>query len=163
MKKLLKEFKQFVSRGSVIDLAVGMLIGSAFTAIVTSIVKYIFTPLINLIPIGKRGTGLVTVLRPAVLDESGKVLTEALVLNWGEVIGAIITFFVTAVILFIIVKAMNVARAAAEKAKADLEAKLLKEKKEAEEKVPEVVSEPQVTELDLLKEILEVLKQEKAE
>ena len=163
MKKLFREFKQFVSRGNVIDLAVGMIIGSAFTAIVTSIVKYIFTPLINLIPIGNKGTGLVTVLRPAVVDEAGEVLTEALVLNWGEVIGAIITFFITALILFIIVKAMNAARNAAEKAKSDLEAKLKKDEETPAEPVEEVPAEPEVTELDLLKEILEVLKQDKAE
>lgn len=163
MKKLFREFKQFVSRGNVIDLAVGMIIGSAFTAIVTSIVKYIFTPLINLIPIGNKGTGLVTVLRPAVVDEAGEVLTEALVLNWGEVIGAIITFFITALILFIIVKAMNAARNAAEKAKSDLEAKLKKDEEVPAEPVEEVPAEPEVTELDLLKEILEVLKQDKAE
>ena len=107
MKKLWSEFKKFINRGSVMDLAVGMIIGSAFTAIITALVKNIFTPLINAIP-GADGTGaLQTVLREAVTDESGNIVSEALILDWGSVIGAIITFFVTAIVLFLIVKGFN--------------------------------------------------------
>ena len=51
MKKLFKEFKEFISRGSVIDLAVGMIIGAAFTAIVTAVVNYVLKPIIALIPL----------------------------------------------------------------------------------------------------------------
>lgn len=107
--KLLKEFKDFISKGSVLDLAVGMIIGAAFTAIITALVNGILKPLINWIPLGD-GTGLQTVLRPAVLDEAGNVLVEALVLDWGAVISAIITFLLTALVLFIIIKAINSAR-----------------------------------------------------
>ena len=71
MKKLFAEFKAFISKGNVIDLAVGMIIGSAFTAIVTAVVNGILTPLINWIP-GADGTGaLQVVLREAVTDETG--------------------------------------------------------------------------------------------
>jgi len=108
MKKLWSEFKKFISRGNVIDLAVGMIIGAAFTAIITAIVTGVLKPLINLIPIGK--TGLQTVLRHAVVDEEGHVVTEALILDWGGVISAIITFLLTAIVLFIIIKAINKAR-----------------------------------------------------
>ena len=77
MKKIINEFKSFISKGNVMDLAVGMIIGSAFTAIVQSLVKYILTPLINWIP-GTDGTSaLQTVLREAVVDAEGVVITPA--------------------------------------------------------------------------------------
>lgn len=108
MKKLWKEFKEFINRGSVIDLAVGMIIGAAFTAIISALVTGVLKPLINMIPIGE--TGFQTVLRHAVVDEEGQVITEALILDWGGVISAIITFFLTAIVLFFIIKAVNKAR-----------------------------------------------------
>ena len=130
MKKLIAEFRKFINRGNVMDLAVGMIIGSAFTAIITSVVNGIFKPLINWIPIGK--TGLQTILRPATLDESGNILTEALILDWGGVISAIITFILTALVLFIIVKIFNNMKDASEKAKEKL-AKIAQKQKEDEE------------------------------
>ncbi len=116
MKKIWNEFKTFINKGSVIDLAVGMIIGSAFTAIVNSLVNGILKPLINLIPISPDGTGLQTVLRGPVLDDSGKVISEALILDWGGVISAIITFFVTALVLFAIIKGINKLKEAGETA-----------------------------------------------
>lgn len=116
MKKLWNEFKTFINKGSVIDLAVGMIIGSAFTAIVNSLVNGILKPLINLIPISPDGTGLQTVLRGPVLDADGKVISEALILDWGGVISAIITFFVTALVLFAIIKGINKLKEAGETA-----------------------------------------------
>ncbi len=107
-KSLFGEFKDFVNKGSVLDLAVGMIIGSAFTAIVTALVNNLLKPLINLIPV--KETGLQTVLRPAITDASGNILTEALIIDWGAIISAIITFFITALVLFAIVKAINSAR-----------------------------------------------------
>ncbi len=112
MKKLFKEFKAFITKGNVMDLAVGMIIGSAFTAIVTALVNSILKPLINWIPVST--TGLQTVLRPAVIDETGKVVTEALILDWGAVISAVITFLVTAVVLFSLIKVFNKVKAVAE-------------------------------------------------
>lgn len=109
MKKLFSEFKKFISKGSALDLAVGMIIGSAFTAIVTALVNSILKPLINWIPISDT-TGLQTVLRPAVVDDAGNVVVEALILDWGSVISAVITFLLTAIVLFIIIKAINTAR-----------------------------------------------------
>lgn len=107
IKRLLAEFKTFINRGNVMDLAVGMIIGSAFTAVVTSLVNNILTPLINWIP-GTGETGaLQTVLREAVVDSAGQVVTEAVIINWGAVISAIVTFLLTALVLFAIVKAFN--------------------------------------------------------
>lgn len=108
--KLLKEFKTFISKGSALDLAVGMIIGTAFTAIVSALVSGILQPLINMIPISETGD-LITELRAAVIDpETGAVIREALVLDWGAVISAVITFILTALVLFVIIKAINSAR-----------------------------------------------------
>ena len=117
MRKLFDEFKKFINRGSVMDLAVGMIIGSAFTAIINSLVNSILKPLINWIP-GADNTGaLQTVLREAVTDADGNIVTEALILDWGAVISAIITFFCTAIVLFLIVKAFNKLKDAGSKIK----------------------------------------------
>ena len=155
MKKLFKEFKEFINKGNVLDLAVGMIIGAAFTAIITAVVNGILKPLINLIPIGE--TGLQTVLRPAVVDETtNTVLVEALILDWGAVISAIITFLVTAFVLFIIIKAINTAKKKAEEAKAKLEAEQAAAAAE-EEAEPEPEAEPAPTTEELLGKIIEIL------
>lgn len=120
--KLWQEFKAFINRGSVLDLAVGMIIGSAFTAIVNSLVKGILQPLINMIPLGQGGKSLQVVLRDPVIDAtSGAVVKEAVILDFGAVISAIVTFLLTALVLFLIVKAINKAREIGDKEKARLE------------------------------------------
>ena len=168
--KLLKEFKTFISKGSVLDLAVGMIIGSAFTAIITALVSGILQPLINWIPISD--TGLQTVLREAKLDEAGNVLVEALVLDWGAVISAVITFLLTALVLFAIIKAINTARDFGKKSAEGLKKQLEKGKDAAVEEaaaeqsneVAEVAEEPAPAPaavdptLELLKEIRDLLK-----
>lgn len=185
MKKLFKEFKTFISRGNVMDLAVGMIIGAAFTAIITAVVNGILKPLINLIPIGE--TGLQTVLRPAVVDESGNVLTEALILDWGGVISAVITFLLTALVLFLIIKAFNKAQSGLGKIKRgflillkpevralrkegktwqeiyEIDRKLAEEKKAAEDKAAaEAAAEAQANAPEtILKEIRDILKERK--
>jgi len=177
--KLLKEFKAFISKGSALDLAVGMIIGSAFTAIITALVNGILKPLINWIPISDT-TGLQTVLRPAQLDAAGNVLVEALVLDWGAVISAVITFLLTAIVLFAIIKAINTARDFGKKeakkikkqlkkgelseeeaaaAKAALEAKAAEE--EAAKAAP--APAPEDATLALLKEIRDLLKAQNVE
>ena len=162
MKKLLKEFKEFISRGNVMDLAVGMIIGAAFTAIITAVVNGILKPLINWIPVST--TGLQTVLRPAVVEE-GVVVTEALILDWGSVISAVITFLLTALVLFVIVKAFNTMKKKAEEAKEKAEKLLTKKgtpkpEEPAAEEAPAPVEEPKPTVEDLLAEIRDLLKKE---
>lgn len=120
--KLWQEFKAFINRGSVLDLAVGMIIGSAFTAIVNSLVKGILQPLINMIPLGQNGKSLQVVLRDPVIDATtGAVVKEAVILDFGAVISAIVTFLLTALVLFLVVKAINKAREIGDKEKARLE------------------------------------------
>lgn len=178
LKTLLSEFKTFINRGNVMDLAVGMIIGSAFTAVVTSLVNNILTPLINWIP-GTGETGaLQTVLREAVVDSAGQVVTEAVIINWGAVISAVVTFLLTALVLFLIVKAFNKIKEMGSAVTDDVKEfaeKVVDSIKNTSEEVPaeEVVAveEPVSTEVqpapapaaptteDLLKEIISLLKE----
>ena len=99
-----------------------MIIGSAFTAIVNSLVKGILQPLINMIPLGQDGKSLQVVLRDPVIDATtGAVVKEAVIMDFGAVISAIVTFLLTALVLFLVVKAINKAREIGDKEKARLE------------------------------------------
>ena len=115
--KLVKEFKKFITKGNVVDLAVGMIIGAAFTAIVNALVNNVFKPLINAIPM-KGVEGLVTMLVEKNADgltaaqipagtEFVVDLTKSVYIDWGAFIMAIVNFFLTAVVLFAIIKLIN--------------------------------------------------------
>ena len=109
--KFFKEFKEFITRGNVLDMAVGVIIGGAFTAIVTALTSQILQPLINwMIAAIVGGDGLeaaVTMLRPA-YDELGAIdLANSIYINWGAFITAIINFLLVALILFCIIKIIN--------------------------------------------------------
>ncbi|EOJ75371.1 large conductance mechanosensitive channel protein [Enterococcus faecalis] len=99
---MIKEFKEFIMRGSVLDLAVGVVIGSAFTAIVTQVVEGLITPLISLIFVLTTG-------KKSADDALGALVykVEGVEFNIGSVISALITFLITAFVLFLIVKAAN--------------------------------------------------------
>ena len=176
MKKFFSEFKQFITRGNVIDLAVGMIIGAAFTAIVTALVNGVFKPLIDAIPMGDVD-GLVTVLvaknaagGSTTVGAADFDLSSSVYINWGDLIMAIITFLLTAFVLFLIVKVINSIREngkkISEKKKALIEKKLAKGEITAEEaaKETETVEEaaaPAETTDDLLREIRDLLKANK--
>ena len=93
MKKFLAEFKEFISRGNVIDLAVGVIIGGAFSAIVTSLTDNIIKPLINCIG-GAEVQGKIHLVGDNYID-------------YGSFISAVINFLIMAFVLFLLVKAMN--------------------------------------------------------
>lgn len=117
MKKFFSEFKQFISRGNVIDLAVGVIIGGAFTAIVTALTGHILMPIINwvllLITGGKGLEGVYTFLSK--VEEDGVVVLEkSIYIDWGAFITAIINFILIALVVFLIVKAINKAKEAAD-------------------------------------------------
>ncbi len=126
---MIKEFKEFISKGNVMDMAVGIIIGGAFTAIVNSLVESILMPIIGVISGGK-----------SVADMSVMVGNAAI--GYGAFIQAIIDFLLIAWVLFMIIKALNKAKAA-----------IVKE----EEPAPE---EPEETPADiaLLTEIRDLLK-----
>jgi large conductance mechanosensitive channel len=95
MKSFFEEFKKFIMRGNVVDLAVGLVIGAAFTAIVNSMVKDIFMPIIGLITGG--------------FDVSGQTVTlyGDAKLGWGNFVQAVISFVIVGFCLFVIIKGMN--------------------------------------------------------
>ena len=96
MKKFMHEFREFVARGNVMDMAVGIIIGGAFTAIVTSLVSNIINPLITLVTGG--GTGVSGLQIPVNADT---------VIDFGAFISAIINFLIIAFVVFCMVKALN--------------------------------------------------------
>ncbi|MDE5722227.1 MAG: large conductance mechanosensitive channel protein MscL [Clostridia bacterium] len=172
LKKFFKEFKEFITRGNVLDMAVGVIVGGAFTAIITALTSQILQPLINWLLAGT-GAGLesaVTMLKPA-YDEKGVLdLSASIYINWGAFITAVINFILVALILFCIVKTINTVRAGgrkvAEKQKAAIDKKLKKgqlteeeaEKAKAEvEAAAEPVAPVETTD-DLLREIRDLLK-----
>ena len=122
MKKFFGEFKTFITRGNVLDMSVGVIVGGAFTGIVNGLSNYILKPLVNwliALCLGENNglSSAITMLSPAyVLDENG-VATEAwdldnsIYIDWGSFISAIINFFIIAFVLFLIVKVINSVRA----------------------------------------------------
>ena len=129
---MIKEFKEFLMRGNVLDLAVGVVIGGAFTSIVNQCVEGLITPLIGLV------VSLFT--KKGDLDSAMNVLDvriNGVKFEFGSVVSAIITFIITGFVLFIIVKFAN-------------RAKELRHKEEVEE-------EPEITAEDYLKDIRDLL------
>ncbi len=109
MKKFLSEFKTFITRGNIVDMAVGVLVGSAFTAIVNALTQQIFQPLINWALAGT-GNGLeaaVTMLKAVYNDEGVLDMAKSIYINWGAFITAIINFVFIAFSLFCVVKFIN--------------------------------------------------------
>lgn len=101
-KTLLGEFKEFISKGSVLDLAVGVIIGGAFTAIVNSLVNDIIMPLFGLLFAGMDFSALKVTLKAAAEDGTGGVF-----LNYGNFIQAVIYFILLAFVLFLVIKGIN--------------------------------------------------------
>ncbi|MBO7390558.1 MAG: large conductance mechanosensitive channel protein MscL [Clostridia bacterium] len=115
MKKFFKEFKDFISRGNVIDLAVGVIIGGAFTAIVTALTTNILRPLINwIIYLCGGGEGIAAY---TFLVGSAEDMDSAIYIDWGAFISAIINFILIALVLFLIIKAINKAKSGLGKVK----------------------------------------------
>ena len=144
MKKFFDEFKAFISRGNVLDMAVGVIVGGAFGAITSSLVANVITPLLAWI-FGTPNTDALNITLRAADEAAG---TEALVLGLGTFVGAVINFLVIALVLFSVIKAFNKAHELAESLK----------KKEEEQAAAEEAEDPKPTTEELLGAILEELK-----
>ena len=122
MKNFFAEFKKFITRGNVVDMAVGVTVGSAFTAVVNGFTNNIIKPLINYVIALIVGEGALTdaftFLKKAyvaVVDEAGEIigytseidLANSIYIDWGAFINAIINFLLIAFVLFIIVRVFN--------------------------------------------------------
>ena len=120
MKKFFEEFKKFAMRGNVVDMAVGVVVGGAFSKIVTSLVNDVFMPVIGLLTGGKSVSGMFALLGKApegtVIEtvEQAKELGIA-TLNYGTFIQTIIDFILVALVVFLVVKTINTAKTKLEK------------------------------------------------
>ena len=139
---MFKEFKEFISKGNVMDMAVGLVTGSAFTAIVQSLVNDVIMPLIGLLVGGFNFSDLKVTLK--------ETADGAVTLNYGAFIQAVVNFLIVAFVIFLVVKAMNKMRAAAEN---------LVKKEEEEAAAEEAPAEPPA-DIALLTEIRDLLKKE---
>ena len=126
MKKIIAEFKKFIMRGNIVDMAVGVIVGSSFTAIVNALSNNILKPIINYLLALIFGADSLTEVytflgKPAyvpILDDAGKIagytqeidLANSIYIDWGAFINAIINFLLIAIVLFSIVKIVNVVR-----------------------------------------------------
>lgn len=124
IKAFFGDFKKFISKGNIIDLAVGVIIGSSFSAIVTALTNKIIMPFINyLLSLGGNGLeSAYTFLKKVyVVDSDGKLtnsidLTKSIYIDWGAFITAILNFFIIAFVLFMIVRIFMKARGYVSKA-----------------------------------------------
>lgn len=137
MKKFVAGFKKFITRGNVVDMAVGVVIGGSFGKIVTGLVNYIINPFVGIFV--KQGSldslkTVITKAQPEVLDELGNVVTPAVAevaILWGTWLQTIIDFLITALCIFIIIHTMSRVK---EKVEAEKIAAEAKAKAEADEK-----------------------------
>ena len=143
------EFKEFITRGNVLDMAVGVIIGGAFTAIVTALTSGILQPVINWI-LGMIFPGKGLEAARTILGETfytyETVGSETIAsvdwsktnyIDWGQFIGAVINFLLVALVLFIIIKTINSVHKAGVEAKEKLEAKVENKAEEKEEEKAE--------------------------
>ncbi|MFC3550893.1 large-conductance mechanosensitive channel protein MscL [Lysobacter cavernae] len=107
---MISEFKEFISRGNVVDLAVGVVIGAAFGKIVTALVDGIVMPVVGFISGGVSVSDWKYVLRPAQLDAAGKEVAAEVALKYGLFIQTAIDFLLIALVIFVVLKAYNKVR-----------------------------------------------------
>ena len=145
MKKIIAEFKEFISRGNVMDMAIGVIIATAFGKITTSLVNDVLLPFISWLVGARDMSALNLLVRPEVLNDAGEVVQQSITIGFGTLLGTVLDFILVALVVFAIVKAANMARA-----------RLEKQKEAEEEAAPEPSNEEK-----LLAEIRDLLKNQK--
>ncbi len=160
-----KDFKAFITRGSVIDMAVGVVIGGSFGKIVTGLVNYIINPCVALFVKSGSLDSIKTVITSEVLDEAGEVLTPEVAILWGTWAQTIIDFLITALCIFCVLRVIMIAKnkmeakkIAAEQAKAEEEKAKADEAAAALEARQNALEEAQLSQAKLLEEIRDILK-----
>lgn len=105
--KFLKEFKEFAVKGNMIDMAVGIIIGTSFNKVVDALVKEVFLPFLSLFTNGIDFHDKRLVLKDAVTDTSGTVIEKEVAIGYGVLIDAVLDFLIIGLVAFIVVKLMN--------------------------------------------------------
>ena len=154
MKKFFAEFKEFITRGNVIDMAVAVIVGNAFKAIVTALVDNVIMPLISLAVGGLNFTEWKWVLTPAVMDEAGAVVTTEVAVSYGVLIQAIIDFLIVAFCIFVALKVVLAMQT---------KAKEMFEKKAEEAAAEEEAAAPAESQEDILRDIRALLQAKQGE
>lgn len=140
MKKFIAEFKEFAMKGNVVDMAIGVVIGAAFGKITTSLVNDVIMPLISRITGGVDFSAWKWVLKAAEVAEDGTETAAEIAVNYGSFIAVVLDFLIIALVLFMVVKAINKLRS-------------IGKKEEPAEEEPTPTAEELLTEIrDLLKE-----------
>lgn len=161
----MKDFKEFITKGNIIDMAVGVVIGGSFGKIVTGLVNYIINPFVAMFVQAGSLDSIKTVIKEAELDATGAVVAEEVAILWGTWLQTVIDFLITAFCIFVVLRIiMNIknrfeseklakaeAEAAEAKAKADEEAAALKARQDA-------LEESTLKQAELLAEIRDLLK-----
>ena len=141
MKKFMEEFKKFIMRGNVLDMAIGVVIATSFGKITSSLVNDLLMPFISWVCGSRDMSALNIVLRPAEVA-NGEVVNEAIIFGLGSFVGTVIDFLLIALVVFLILKAFNKASELTRK----------KEEEEAQNQPPKPSTE------ELLTQILEEIK-----
>jgi large conductance mechanosensitive channel len=136
-----KEFRDFIMRGNVLELAVAVIIAGAFGAIVKSFTADLIMPPIGLALGNVDFTDLAITLKPAVLNDAGETLVEAVQIRYGAFIQTVLDFLIIAFIIFMLVRTYN---------------KIREQNKEEQEEPPSPPPGP--TQEELLREIRDILK-----
>lgn len=102
----IKEFKDFAMKGNLVDIAVAFVMGGAFGKVVSSFTDGIVSPIIGMFG-GADFSKNMYVLKAAVTDATGKVITEAVAIKWGDFLTAIINFIIVAFVMFLVIKGIN--------------------------------------------------------
>ena len=145
MKKFFNEFKKFITRGNVLDMAVGVIVGGAFTAIVTALTTHILQPLINWIIYLISGSKSIESVYTFLVG-SAEDLESAIYIDWGAFVSAIINFILIALVLFVIVKTINAVQEGSNKLTKDYKQLSKADKKELKKRKISLLDKEKVAE-----------------
>ncbi|WP_298238794.1 large conductance mechanosensitive channel protein MscL [uncultured Algibacter sp.] len=105
--KIFKEFKEFAVKGNMMDMAIGIIIGAAFNKVIDVLVKMVFLPPLSLLTDGVNFQDKRIILREALADTSGAVITDEVAIGYGSLVEAFLDFIIIGFTVFIVVKFMN--------------------------------------------------------